>query len=157
VSAGQTVVIGIGNELRGDDAAGLEAARGAAREHPGLQTVELDGEPSRLLDAWDGVEHAILIDACSGIGEPGEVHRFDAASEPLPAALGRGSTHALGLSDAIELARALGRLPARVTVFAVEARNFVAGSEMSPIVREAAARAGRTAGAEALAALDPPP
>ncbi len=144
MSAGGTVVVvGIGNELRGDDAAGLEAARLVAEEAPQARVLVLSGEPSRLLDGWEGAGHAIVIDACRGHGAAGEVHRFEAGSAPLPAEFGRGSTHALGLADAIELARALGRLPERVSVFAIEGEGFEAGTEMTPAVRAAAERVAR--------------
>ena len=42
---------------------------------------------------------------------PGTTRRLDASRERLPAELFRGSTHALGLAEAVELARALDRLP----------------------------------------------
>lgn len=65
------------------------------------------------------------------------MHRLDASLEPLPAALFRASTHHVGLGEAVELARALGRLPARVVFFGIEGRSFEAGDELSPEVAEA--------------------
>jgi hypothetical protein len=53
----------------------------------------------------------------------------------------RSSTHAFSVAEAVELAGALGRLPARVDVYAVEGKDFRAG----------AARSG--AGAQAVAGL----
>jgi hydrogenase maturation protease len=49
----------------------------------------------------------------------------------------RTSTHALGVPEAIELARALGRLPARLEVYAIEGARFTAGAELSPAVERA--------------------
>lgn len=127
-------VIGFGNEWRSDDAVGLEVAR-----RLGGQT--LAGEPIGLLDALDGEDEVVLVDAVFSGAPAGTVHEFDASSEPLPATLfGASSTHALGLAEAVELARSLGRLPRRVLVYGVEGRSFAFGKGLS---REVAAAADR--------------
>jgi hydrogenase maturation protease len=46
----------------------------------------------------------------------------------------RCSTHALDPAQAIELARALGRLPARLVVWGVEGRSFALGAPPSAAV-----------------------
>ena len=70
---------------------------------------------------------------------PGTVRRFDARSQPLPVRSLRSSTHAFGVSDAVELARSLDRLPGRVDVYAIEGASFVAGDSLSPSVERAVA------------------
>ena len=55
-------------------------------------------------------------------------------SRPLPAVFSRSSTHSFGVAEAVELARALGRLPARVVVFGIEGRDFTPGEGLSPDV-----------------------
>ena len=126
-------VIGVGNPLRGDDAAGLLVAR-RVRELAGaeMEVVELEGEPARLLDAWEGAELALVVDAISSGGTAGETMRFDVTDEPLPRAATAASTHALGLGDVVELGRALGRLPARLIVFGIEGAGFEAGALPPP-------------------------
>ena len=54
-------MIGVGNELRGDDAAGLAVAR-QLREQTDLDVLELEGEPIGLLDAWHGRDAVVLVD-----------------------------------------------------------------------------------------------
>jgi len=139
----RVVVIGIGNAARGDDAAGLVAARR-------LRALEHEGDPLALLDAWRDADVAVLIDAVSSGAEPGTVHRFDASRAPLPAPLGRSSsTHALGLAEAIELGRALGRLPARVIVYGIEGERFDAGAALTPAVAAAVAEVASSVRREA--------
>jgi hydrogenase maturation protease len=135
-----SLFIGIGNPLRGDDAAGLLVAA-RLREHspPSLRVIELEGEPIDLIEAFDGADSVLVADAVSSGAEPGTVHRFDAAAAPLPARLAGPSTHALGLLEAIELARALGRLPERLAVLGIEGARFEAGSPPLPQVTRAAA------------------
>ena len=134
------LVIGIGNPARGDDAAGLAVARCIREAAPGHVTVtELAGDQLALLDAWTGAREVYLIDAvCSG-GTPGTVYRFDAA-EPLTARFWHRGTHTFSLADVIELGRALGRLPGRLTGYGIEGGTFEPGAPLSAEV-EAAVRA----------------
>ena len=124
-------VIGIGNEWRSDDAAGLEVARR-------LGGIELPGEPIGLVDALDGATDVVVVDAVSSGAAPGTLRVFEAGNEPLPVELfGSSSTHALGVAEAIEIARSLGRLPARVRVYGIEGATFDYGRGLSPEVEKA--------------------
>jgi hydrogenase maturation protease len=105
-----------------------------------VDVLEREGEPSALIAAWEGANALWLVDAVSSDAPPGTVHRLDASHEPLPVALFRTSTHHLGLPDAVELARTLGRLPARTVVFGVEGASFAAGNQLTPDVEAAVGR-----------------
>ena len=129
----RTVVIGIGNALRGDDGAGIAVAER-------LHGVACDEEPSRLIEAWEGADAAILVDTVVSGAPPGTLHRFDASEEPIPAHELRSSTHAIGVAETIELARALGRLPKRVVVYGIEGARFDPGDPLSPEVEAAVRR-----------------
>jgi hydrogenase maturation protease len=127
-------VIGLGNEWRGDDGVGLEVARRVGGR-------QLPGEPIALVGALAGGDEVVLVDAVSSGAEPGTIFRFEAGEERLPAPLfGASSTHALGLAEALELARSLGQLPRRVLVYGVEGERFDYGTGLSPSVAEAADR-----------------
>ena len=124
-------VIGVGNEWRSDDGAGLEVARR-------LGGRQLQGEPIGLVEAIDGTDELAIVDAVFSGAPPGTVHEFEAGAEPLPVAIfGASSTHALGLAEAIEIARSLGRLPARVRVLGIEGARFDYGRGLSPEVEAA--------------------
>jgi hydrogenase maturation protease len=127
-------VIGFGNEWRGDDGVGLEIARR-------LHGTALDGEPIGLVEALNGFDEVVLVDAVTSGAPPGTVFEFEAGSEPLPARLfGASSTHALGLAEAVELARSLDRLPRRVVVYGIEGAVFAFGKGLSAEVAAAADR-----------------
>jgi hydrogenase maturation protease len=135
-------VLGVGNAFRGDDAVGLAVAeRLRGRVPAGVEVVPCELEPSRLIEAWEGAASALVVDAVESGAEPGTVWRFDASAEAVPARAFRSSTHALGVGDAIELARALGRLPERVVVYGVEGLEFTAGEGLTPPVQAAVERA----------------
>jgi hydrogenase maturation protease len=128
-------VIGVGNRFRHDDAAGLEVAtRLHALRPAGVRVVEEEGEPASLLEAWAGVDEALVIDCVSSGAPAGRMHRFEVGRDPLPVELFRPSTHALGVADAVELGRELDRLPNRLAVYGVEGENFEAGEGLSPMV-----------------------
>jgi hydrogenase maturation protease len=137
------IVIGIGNADRGDDAAGRWAVRlmrPMLREN--FEAAEHDGEALKLLSAFDGVAAAFLVDACQSGAPPGTVHRFDVSTASLPRSLFSLfslSTHGLGLGEAIELGRALGRLPPCCIVYAIEGQSFEVGAPLSPPVSAAVA------------------
>jgi hydrogenase maturation protease len=133
--SGRVVAIGIGNRLRGDDAAGVEVAeRLRARAPAGLEVVACDAEPSRLMEAWRGADSVVVVDTVASGAPAGTLHSFDADDEPLPAQSFRSSTHSIGIAETIELARALGRLPSRVRVYGVEGVEFHTGASLTPAV-----------------------
>ena len=136
-----TVVIGVGNAYRGDDGVGLAVAAALQVLVPArVSVVACEQEPSRLLDAFQGATTAIVVDAAASGGVPGSVYRFDASRDSIPAGVFRSSTHAFGVGDAIELARALGKLPPRVLVYGVEGGTFAAGEGLTTPVRDAVGR-----------------
>jgi hydrogenase maturation protease len=131
-------VIGVGNPGSGDDAAGREVARRLSERAPhGFDVRESDGEATSLMAAWEDADEVIVIDACRGAGPPGHVHVLDPADVERLASLRTASTHSFGVAAAIGLARALGRLPSRLTVYAVEGRSFREATPLSPEVDRA--------------------
>jgi hydrogenase maturation protease len=134
-------VIGVGNPWRGDDAAGLAVARLLRGTlPPEVEVLEREGEPTGLVDAWEGAEAVWLVDAVVSGATPGTVHRLDASVQELPAELVSASTHHLGIAEAVELARALGRLPARVVFYGIEAAGAEPGDKLAPEVEAAVER-----------------
>ena len=136
-----TRIIGIGHPDRGDDAVGRVIAarmRGQAPEH--AEIIETDGEAAKLLDLFEGVDEVVIIDAGLSGEKPGTIHRLDAVAAPLPRPMFATSSHAIGLTESIELARTLGSLPKRCIIFAVEAKTFDLGAPLSKPVADAVDR-----------------
>jgi hydrogenase maturation protease len=129
------IVIGLGNEFRRDDAVGLIAAR-RLRQH-GVRAEEHEGDFVALVDRWKSEDRVILIDAVASGAASGALHLLDLNAAPLPKELFKGSTHAFGLPDAVELSRALGSLPAEVLMIGVEVCDLTAGVGLSPLVEDA--------------------
>jgi hydrogenase maturation protease len=134
------VVIGVGNEYRHDDAVGIMVAR-RLREEPfgSVRVIESDGEPTALMEAWEGADVAIICDAISSTAGPGTVYHFEVSQQPIPHSMFNCSTHGFGVAETIELARALGKMPPRLIVYGIEGTNFSEGSGLTGMVEEAVA------------------
>ncbi len=131
--AAHTLVIGLGNPCRGDDGAGRVAAQRLRElDLPGVEVREESGEGAALMDAWKDADTVMVIDAAQSGAAPGTIHRLDARETPVPARFFHYSTHAFSVAEAVELARALGRLPPRLIVYGIEGRDFSAGEKLSP-------------------------
>jgi hydrogenase maturation protease len=138
------LIIGIGNEYRGDDAVGLIVARRLkGRLADSAIVIEQSGDGAALMEAWRGAEVVVIIDAAMSGAAPGTIHQSDASAQPIPKISFRYSTHAFSLAEAIELARALGELPRLLVVYGIEGESFAAGLGLSPEVEKAADEVAR--------------
>jgi len=132
------LLIGVGNAWRRDDGAGPAVAERLA-DHPGLRTLVLPGEGSELIEAWSGQAHVIVVDAMRSGAPAGTIRHFDAVTQPLPAGEFPSLSHRFGLAEAVEMARILGRLPARLDIWGIEAGDAGQGPGLSPKVDAAVA------------------
>jgi len=121
------LVLGLGSAF-GDDRIGWAAVDRLARAGVAAAIPVRDGV--ELLLALEGADEVIVIDASRPAGCPGRVGCFEWPSrELLDEAL--WSTHGLGLTAALQMAEALGRLPRRVTIYTVEADASPPGHALS--------------------------
>jgi hydrogenase maturation protease len=125
----------LGSPFRGDDAVGPAVAE--RLRTVGATVLDCADEPTRLLDLWAGLDTVVVVDALSSGAEPGTLNRIDAGDGPLPRDLRLASTHAMGIADALELGRALGKAPRRVIVLGIEGAAFGMGEGMTPAVASA--------------------
>ncbi len=117
----RVVVIGVGT-AHGDDGIGAAVAERLAREGvPAHVRVLAVARPvPDVLDALEGAEAAVLVDATQSGRTPGTVWQPDPAA-PRPDRV--ASSHALGVAEALALAQALGRTPRRLALVGIEAER----------------------------------
>lgn len=138
-------VVGVGNPFRGDDGAGRAVARRLADRHAvGIEVVETEGGVADVLEAFENAQTLVVVDAVVSGSKAGTLHRFDAAAGRLPSETFRGSTHGLGVGEAVEIARALGRLPRSLVVYGIEGEDFTPGARLSHAVEIAVEKAVET-------------
>ncbi|MFW2332843.1 hydrogenase maturation protease [Ilumatobacter sp.] len=129
-----TVVIGVGNRDRGDDAAGPAVCDRIAALAGGLRTVVLESSTIDLVNHWSDDDLVAIVDAARPDGHPGRIVEHDGLVERLVVP-GTASTHSIDVAGGIELARAMGRLPAALTIISIEGGSFAFGAPLGTEVR----------------------
>jgi hydrogenase maturation protease len=141
VPPGAIKIIGIGQSLRGDDAAGLSAVRlwietFHAESLPRGVQVELAELPGiGLLNILEGARLAILVDAVRSGGRAGTIHLLN--QDQLESFNGgSGSAHGWGVAETISLGRQLlpSNLPTELILIGIEAGQLNLGDKLSPDV-----------------------
>lgn len=131
------LVLCVGNDLRGDDGIGCEIARRLTSDGATGWDVQLvEDDALSLMDAWQGYERVLIVDALQANGSPGRILTLDATEGPLNAIMNDVTSHGLGLGHSLELARSLGRLPRRCLVVGMEGARFTIGDGLSPEVAD---------------------
>lgn len=127
------LILGLGNDLLGDDAIGLRAARLLQTwEGPDVTVRATAQSGLYLLEHLQGFDDAIVVDSVVG-DHPGLVRELRGIElQPVMVP----SAHYAGLPEALALARASGmQVPRRLRIFAVEMSPVqTIGSAPSPAV-----------------------
>ena len=131
------LVIGVGNRWRSDDGIGPGTIDALADvQDLDAELVVLDGEPARLVAAWQGRALVVIVDAIVAGELPGTVHVLTDPNSLHGAEVG-ASSHGGGVAEAVALGRALGQLPDRLVVVGVEPATVDHGDVLSPPVAAA--------------------
>ena len=132
------LLIGVGNQYRKDDAAGLIVVRSLKNQAPVfLKIIEESGEGASLMERWREVDGVIMVDAVSSGAPPGTIHRLDARRQSIPTDFFSYSTHAFSVAEAVEMARVLDQLPPRMIIYGIEGESFEFGTGLSPALESA--------------------
>ncbi len=135
----RVLVATLGNLDRGDDAIGAVVAQALSeRLPPGVALFETGDDLLALMNAWQGYPALICVDALACVGTPGQIFRFDLASDVLPEGFAANSTHALGLDAILSLGRVLAQAPQHIVVYAVAGAQFKLGTAPADAVVAAA-------------------
>jgi hydrogenase maturation protease len=131
----KTLYVGIGNRYRRDDGAALRLADELrALALPDLTVMEATDDVIRLVEIWCAYDQVIIADAVVTGEEPGTLHRRDPLAHPLPRHWFKVSSHQLGVVEAIELGRAMKRLPPRMSFIGIEGIDFGEGEGLTAAV-----------------------
>jgi len=134
-------VIGVGNEIAGDDAAGpavIEALRGRVPDD--VELINAGCDALGVLPHLEEEVHTIIVDAARMGRAPGEVAVFGAEKARVRILADAWSLHGIGLAYVLQLAERM-RLPARITIVGIEPAGVEPGQAMSPVVAAAIPRA----------------
>ena len=132
----KTIVIGIGNEYRCDDAAGFLVVRKLKEKNiPSVKVIEHNGDGVSLMDIWQDYSRIIIVDAMQSNNKPGSIQKINVKTK-LPKSLSPNSSHLFSIMEAIETAKVFKKLPDDLQIFAIEGKNFQHGTDISHEVNE---------------------
>jgi hydrogenase maturation protease len=126
-----TLIVGYGNPLRGDDGLGWHVAERlrASVHNPDIEILTLHQLTPELMEPISRADRAIFIDAAAGL-IPGEIR--ERAVEPQN--FGRAFTHHATPAALLAGAHALyGRAP-QATLITVTGADFSVSDQLSPVV-----------------------
>lgn len=148
------VVIGIGTKERHDAGVGPAVIDRLCDLKPGDVTLAVfDGEPAQLVELWSDVDVGVLIDTVRNDPcHPGKIHEL-IVDAPVTGHCRSAASPGLELTSSLDLALALGQMPRRLVIFAVEGCDFTPGVGLTPAVEMAVDRVVRLAAKEVAIAL----
>jgi hydrogenase maturation protease len=136
------LVVGLGNPDRGDDGVGtIVAEKLMHRLPPDVPILLSSGDMLSLIDDWTGFDALVCVDAAAPMGVPGRIRKVDLVGSILPHDTAAMSSHGFGIAETIALARALGRAPRDIIIYAVEGCCFTSGAALTAEVAAAASDA----------------
>lgn len=127
-SPARALVVCIGNDLVGDDAAGCEVYNALCRESlpPHISLLRLGVGGIEILEYLKGMYHTlVVVDAVRFGSEPGTLHRSTLGSLP-PTHHGAVSVHGLGIRELIDAGTILypESMPENIVCIGIEGENF---------------------------------
>lgn len=138
-SLGQTLIVGVGNPLLGDEAIGphiVENLRQIAMPAD-VRILDCGCDLLNLASYIDRPQRIIVIDAIRAGGKPGQIHTFD-FDELEAIQTRRYSAHQLQIVDALRLLKQAypSLTHCKITVMGIEPRALGLSTELSEEVRE---------------------
>jgi len=140
-------IIGIGSPY-GMDRAGWQVidylVKYKQQDMKNSQLLKLDRPATELLGHLNNDEKTIIIDAVHGNDEVGTVVRLKL--NDIPESNKKLSSHGVGLSDALQLADALGQLPKELLIFGLETGGDIICTLKPEYIREVSEQIIKEAG-----------
>ena len=136
MTGNNNLIIGIGNEMRGDDALGIIAVNDLKERFPNLaEYCIVQGDPTRLIDRWESKD-VVIIDAIQSARlAAGTLHLVRSLDKLLTQEEKLYSSHSIGLKQALELGKYLQKLPASCFFVGVTGKNWKFGAPLSNEVK----------------------
>lgn len=147
-SAGSTLVMGLGNRVMADDAAGLfslERFRETFEGGEDLAFLEGGTLGLELLVYMEGYDNVLILDCLVGVGAPGDVVTVE--GEKVHTAFERSlSPHQMGIRDLVSVLDLMDRMPRHLAIVGIVGSEIDVGLELTPPVAQALPEAVSKAG-----------
>jgi hydrogenase maturation protease len=146
----RTVVLGIGNIILSDEAAGVRAAEAlqASYELPdGVEVIDGGTSGMELLGPLSGTDLLVILDAVKANRPPGTVVRLVGGEVPV-FFRARLSPHQISVCDVLAGLEFSGDPPGDLVLIGVEPESLELGLELTPVVAARIPEMARMAAAE---------
>ncbi len=127
------VIVGLGNEIAGDDGVGVSVARKLGeilQDRLEVEIVPLPWAGFSLLDVLVGRQRAVIVDClCTGLHPPGTIVRLN--ENDFRGSVRLNSFHDINFTTVLELGRHMGwQMPEQIAIWGIE------GAEMGEFKEE---------------------
>jgi hydrogenase maturation protease len=135
------VIVGLGNEIAGDDGAGIWVARKLGKilqDRPEMEVVPLPWAGFALLDMLVGRQRAAIVDClCTGLYPAGTIVRLN--ENDFRGSVRLNSFHDINFATVLELGRKMGwQMPEQIAIWGIEGEEMDSfKEELSPAVQAA--------------------
>ncbi|MDZ7368375.1 MAG: hydrogenase maturation protease [candidate division KSB1 bacterium] len=135
------VIVGLGNEIAGDDGAGIWVARKLGKilqDRPEVEIVPLPWAGFSLLDVLVGRQRAVIVDClCTDLHPPGTIVRLN--ENDFRGSVRLNSFHDINFATVLELGRRMGwQMPEQIVIWGIEGEVMDRfKEELSPAVLRA--------------------
>ena len=133
----ETLVLGLGNILLGDEGLGVRAVERLLEKYEFPEEVQVMDGGTLGLDLLPYVEDCrrlLVIDAVQAGKVPGTLVRLSGTEIPVFLDVSRVSPHQDGLQDLLAVAALKGYLPEKVVLWGIQIQSLGVGLELSPAV-----------------------
>ena len=132
-----TLILGLGNALRGDDGFGPALIAWLDRQElpPSVEVIEGGADSLNLVSLLLDRQRVIVVDAANLGDMPGAWRRFTPATVHLKSNAASLSLHAAGLTEALALAATLKVLPPEVIIYGVQPAHLEWNTALSAEVQ----------------------
>jgi hydrogenase maturation protease len=129
----RTLVLCLGNPLRGDDGVGVRIAEALTGQTlpAGVDLIEGGTAGLGLVSLMEGYRRVIVVDAADMGRPPGSVVRFTPEEARFKTAAAPISPHDLGLAEALALAKVLKTAPEQIVIVGVQPGGAESGEGLS--------------------------
>ena len=126
------LIIGIGNEFRCDDAAGILIARKLKNDFQNFDIIEKTVIDLNFIDLFKTSNTVILLDALKNENkEPGTLEVFVFNDNLVLNDLPYFSSHSISLNEILQLGKQLNCIPEKLIIIGINSINFQIGTELS--------------------------
>lgn len=135
-------IVGVGNEIMGDDGVGPEVIErlenATAETGERVRLVDAGTTGFFALEAMSGAERAVVVDAIATGARPGTIHEYRCVDGTFETDVPDMTMHDVSFTEAMVVGRGVYDLPEEIRILGVEPDTVSVGTELSEAVDRAA-------------------